>query len=136
MFPWLSAYLVWLSTIELAVLGSSLASLRLTRPVAMGILVVSLLVAWLAWRGLTGEAPPTVPPSAADYTRAGLPWFDWYSEEPLAAPPPPRPSVLRRIRSVLELSRAKGETVLPENESFPLPRPVRLRRRSRLEGTW
>ncbi len=86
------------------------------------------------WRGLTGEAPPTVPPSAADYTRAGLPWFDWYGEEPPAAPTP-RPSVLRRIRSVFEISRAKGEAVLPENESFPLPRPVRLRRR-RLEGTW
>lgn len=88
-----------------------------------------------AWRGLTGEAPPTVPPSAADYTRAGLPWFDLYSEEPPATLPP-RPSVLRRIRSVLELSRAKGETALPENVSFRLPRPVRLRRRNRLEGIW
>lgn len=87
------------------------------------------------WRALTGAAPPTVPPGAADYTRAGLPWFDWYSEEPLPAPPP-WPSVLRRIRSVFELSRARGESVLPENESFPLPRPVRLRRGRRLEGTW
>ncbi len=82
------------------------------------------------WRGITGEAPPTVPPSAADYTRAGLPWFDWYAEQPMADPPS-RPSVLRRVRSVCQLSRAKGETVLPENESFPPPRPVRLRRPNR-----
>lgn len=91
------------------------------------------------WRTLTGEAPPTVPPSAADYTRARLPWFDWYGEHAVVAPIPPRPSLLRRIRSVFELSRARGEAVLPENESFPLPRPVRLRRPNRsgrLEGTW
>jgi hypothetical protein len=60
-FLWLSAYIVLLSTIQLAVLGSSLASLRLSRPVAVGILVVSLLAAWLVWRGLkAGQAiePP------------------------------------------------------------------------------
>lgn len=72
-----------------------------------------------------GPAPASI--------RAGLPWFDWYGEEaPVALP---RPSVLRRTRSVFGLSRAKGGTVRPENESFRLPRPVRLHRR-RLEGTW
>jgi hypothetical protein len=68
------------------------------------------------WRTLTGEAPPTVPPSAADYTRAGLPWFDWYGEQPPDTPP--RPTVLGRIRSVFSLSRegrggAAGERELP-----------------------
>ena len=27
---------------------------------------------------MTGERPPSRPPAAADYTRAGLPWFDYY----------------------------------------------------------
>ena len=39
------------------------------------------------------------------------------------------------VRGV-SLDIAKGETVLPENESVPLPRPVRLWPRRRLEGTW
>ena len=32
------------------------------------------------WHALTGEAPPTRPPTAHDYTEAGLPWFDYYGE--------------------------------------------------------
>ena len=27
---------------------------------------------------VTGERPPSMPPSAADYARAGLPWFEYY----------------------------------------------------------
>lgn len=67
-FPSLSTYVVLLSTIQVAVLGSSLASLRLTRPVAVGILVVSLLAAWLVWRGL-GAGEAIAPPweAASDY---------------------------------------------------------------------
>jgi hypothetical protein len=58
-FPWLSAYAVLLSTIQIAVLGSSLVSLRLSRPLAGIILIVSLLAAWLVWRGLrSGDAAP------------------------------------------------------------------------------
>jgi hypothetical protein len=34
----------------------------------------------LAWQQLTGERPPMLPPSAADYTAYGLPWFDWYDD--------------------------------------------------------
>jgi hypothetical protein len=59
--PWLSACVTFLSAVQLAVLGSSLASLRLTRPVAAGILVVSLLAAWLVWYELKAGvriAPP------------------------------------------------------------------------------
>ena len=32
------------------------------------------------WRAITGELPPTSPPTAAQYAEAGLPWFDYYSE--------------------------------------------------------
>jgi hypothetical protein len=35
----------------------------------------------LAWKGITGSVPPTRPPTAADYTRAGLPWFSYYDRE-------------------------------------------------------
>ena len=32
----------------------------------------------MTWQDLTGEAPPTKPPTARDYSRMGLPWFDYY----------------------------------------------------------
>ena len=30
------------------------------------------------WMAITGERPPTEPPTAQDYTACGLPWFDYY----------------------------------------------------------
>lgn len=33
------------------------------------------------YQGITGKQPPYLPPSADSYTKAGLPWFDYYDEE-------------------------------------------------------
>jgi hypothetical protein len=35
----------------------------------------------LQYEAVTGELPPTRPPTAADYSRAGLPWFDCYDAD-------------------------------------------------------
>lgn len=35
----------------------------------------------LVWRTITGEDPPPTPATAAEYTRAGLPWFDYYGAD-------------------------------------------------------
>lgn len=75
-----------------------------------------------AWTGITDERPPTEPPSAADYTRMGFPWFDWYDD----ALPRAGSSVLSKVKSVLDFGRSKGENPLPENESFDPPEPVVL----------
>lgn len=63
------------------------------------------------WQILTGEMPPTKPPTAADYTAAGLPWFDYYSEKPALGGSP----ILRGLKSVLQMGRKKNEMPLPEN---------------------
>src|SRR5262245_31083645 len=58
------------------------------------------------WWELTGEAPPTKPPSAETYARAGLPWFDYYAAdvETLAGAP-----ALALVKSVGEIAVEKGE---------------------------
>jgi len=66
----------------------------------------------LAWRVITGEAPPTLPPTAEQYTSAGLPWFDWYDDGLSAIEGSP---VLAGLKTVKEIGEAKGETPLPEN---------------------
>jgi hypothetical protein len=68
------------------------------------------------WREITGEAPDQRPPTAADYTSAGLPWFDYYAEaETLAGA-----KELALVKSVAELAAEKGEQVLgPDGEVEP-----------------
>ncbi|MGG5817715.1 hypothetical protein [Falsiroseomonas sp. HW251] len=89
-----------------------------------------------AWTALTGAPPPTRMPTAADYRRAGLPWFEWYADRPARA----GSSILATLKSVATLGREKREAPLPDNESFDPPEPVRLgpaaARAGRLEGTW
>jgi hypothetical protein len=67
------------------------------------------LVDAVQWREITGEPPPTRPPTAADYTRAGLPWFDYYASdvETLGGAQP-----LAVVKSVGELAAEKGDQVL------------------------
>src|SRR5215470_2858921 len=67
------------------------------------------LVDAVQWREITGEPPPTKPPTAADYTKAGLPWFDYYAAdlETLGGAQP-----LALAKSVAEMASEKGEQVL------------------------
>ncbi len=87
----------------------------------------------LAWRAITGEAPPSLPPTARDYAKAKLPWFDYYAETPAVE----GATALKDVLSVFNFGKTKGETPLPENEAAdasvvvplgpakPGPRPVR-----------
>ena len=88
----------------------------------------------LAWRAITGEAPPTVPPTAADYRRAGLPWFEWYGDRPAKE----GSSILAGLTSVFAMGQNRGETPLPENEGFDPPEPIRLGHTvaATLDGRW
>jgi hypothetical protein len=93
------------------------------------------LVDAVHWREVTGLAPPSRPPTAADYGKAGLPWFDYYAadRETLAGAPE-----LALVKSVAEIAEEKGDDSLdPEGGVEPAtvielgpgkpaaPRPVR-----------
>jgi hypothetical protein len=75
------------------------------------------LVDAVQWREITGEAPPTKPPTAADYTKAGLPWFDYYAADLETLPGAQN---LALVKSVAEMAAEKGEQVLgPDGEVNP-----------------
>jgi hypothetical protein len=78
----------------------------------------------LVWRQISGENPPTVPPTAKEYEEADLPWFDYYSDaEALEGS-----KELKRLRSVAALGEEKGEVPLPENESVTPEHVIKLRK--------
>ncbi|MCI0641212.1 MAG: hypothetical protein L0Y72_09220 [Gemmataceae bacterium] len=68
----------------------------------------------LVWRSITGVNPPTPPPTSKEYTKHGLPWFDYYDD---GSVPLPGADVLAQLQSVAELGKKKGDVPLPENES-------------------
>lgn len=68
----------------------------------------------LTWRAVTGDPPPTVPPTASEYENAGMPWFDYYAADEVALDGGER---LRGVRSITELAKEKKDVPLPENIS-------------------
>ncbi len=79
----------------------------------------------LVWRQITGEQPPTVPPTASEYTKAGLPWFEYYDEGRSAVP---GSTILEKLKSVVQLGKEKGDVPLPENETVQATPVIELRR--------
>lgn len=77
----------------------------------------------LTWRAVTGEAPPTMPPTARDYTKAGLPWFDCYDADRRTLAGANR---LAGLKTVAEIGQEKGEHPLPENDPIADPSVVDL----------
>jgi len=79
----------------------------------------------MVWRAVSGEAPPTVPPTAAEYTEVGLPWFEYYAADAKVLVGSSR---LGGLKSVVELGKEKGDVPLPENASVQPEHIVHLRR--------
>ncbi len=77
----------------------------------------------LVWRAITGEDPPTTPPTAEEYTEAGLPWFDYYSDAAALE----GSKKLGGMKSVAEMGKDKGDVPLPENTSVTPGNVVQLR---------
>ena len=81
------------------------------------------------WQALTGRPAPTSPPTAEQYRRAGIPWFDYEA----AGAAVPGSDVLAGIRSVAQVAAGHGLD-LPDNDTVPVDRVVRLGRRSHGRG--
>ncbi len=80
--------------------------------------------------GAGAVLPTATPPTAADYTKAGLPWFDYYGGDAKALE---ETSVLANLKSVMKLGGQKGQTPLPENESVDVERIIALRKKGSQE---
>ena len=82
------------------------------------------LVNSTTWQAITGERPPTQPPTAKQYTKAGYPWFDYYDKEQTALG---GSKTLAGLKSVLGMGQTKRVDPLPENESVSVSNLVNLR---------
>ena len=76
------------------------------------------------WMAITHEPPPTEPPTAQQYTKAGLPWFDYYGGDAQAIAGSEK---LKAVASVGQIAKEKG-TPLPANETLDVGRVIRLRK--------
>ena len=70
---------------------------------------------------VTGAKPPSKPPTAIEYTKAGLPWFDYYGGDMKALDGAQK---LAGLDSVAAKKLKKGEGVLADNEPVE-PKVVR-----------
>ena len=68
----------------------------------------------LVWREITGKKSPTVPPTSKTYRQNGLPWFDYYDENPALK----GSKILNKLKSVAQLGKETGRNPLPENASI------------------
>jgi hypothetical protein len=81
------------------------------------------LVNSVTWKHITGQRPPSKPPTAKDYSRAGMPWFDYYDADAKALE---GSSVLAKVKTVLQKGNEKRQHPLPENASVSDPKIVQL----------
>ncbi len=88
------------------------------------------------WRQITGSEPPPTPVTAAEYEKAGLPWFDYYDDAPALE----GSEKLADLTSVASLGKTKGEVPLADNTTVETPNIVQVgpKRRSDLVrvGKW
>jgi hypothetical protein len=63
----------------------------------------------LVWQSITGHLPPYPPPTAKSYSKAGLPWFDYYQDGVEALP---GANTLAELKSVSQIPQAEGDCAL------------------------
>ncbi|MBX9569790.1 MAG: hypothetical protein K2X77_12910 [Candidatus Obscuribacterales bacterium] len=59
----------------------------------------------IMWKAVTGKNPPSKPPTAAQYTQYGLPWFDYYDDDLEALSGSP---ILKSLKSLFSQKHGKN----------------------------
>lgn len=87
------------------------------------------------WVAATGKAAPGRPPTAADYTKAGLPWFDYYDDNLSVLSGTKK---LSGLDSVTAKGVKLGDKALPQDDPIESPKVVFLNGSSATikEGKW
>ena len=85
------------------------------------------------WIGITGEAPPIGSYTAHEYTKAGLPWFEYYGGDKVAIDGAKR---FGKIKSVKNIKPKHGENFW--NDDFPItnPKVILTNKRAVNAGKW
>ncbi len=65
----------------------------------------------VAWKEITGAAPPTEMPTAKTYSDMGLPWFEYYDADAKALE---GTTTLSTLKSVAQVASSKGDTKIGE----------------------
>ena len=69
----------------------------------------------LVWRQITASNPPNPPMTAQEYSKAGIPWFDYYQDN---LPALKGSKQLAGVKSVMTLGMENNTQPLPENTSI------------------
>jgi hypothetical protein len=77
------------------------------------------------WMAVTGQFPPTRPPTAREYTEAGMPWFEYYGGDSEAIAGAQK---LAGLKGVGELTAGSKGSPLGTDETFDPPQPLKLGR--------
>jgi hypothetical protein len=91
------------------------------------------------WKAITGESPPKEPPTARDYSNAGLPWFEYYGNDQVALP---GSAALAGVKSVATLFQKFKGAVMPNNSDIKTGTPKAIgpgassARAVRTSGSW
>jgi hypothetical protein len=86
------------------------------------------------YKEITGNRPPTKPPSAKEYTDAGLPWFDYFDAEMKNLK---GSKILSALDSVAAKTLKVGKGILGDNEPINPKRIVKIADKSEVrDGDW
>ena len=85
------------------------------------------------WMSITKEEPPLSPISAAQYSEAGLPWFDYFDGDRKAIE---GAKSLKQVKSIKSIADEKGDTAWPDEKS-PKEYQVKTITNTQVsDGTW
>lgn len=87
----------------------------------------------VAYFAVTGAEPPKKPPTAADYSNAGLPWFNYYDGDKAALDGAKK---LAGMQSVAAKSWQQGDGALPGNDPAPAKVIHELGKRQVRDSNW